>query len=556
MPRENTTTKGLDVAPAGTPIRFAILYLAAALAWLFVTDWVAIRFFSDSPTAQTVKGTAFMAMSALIVWALVHHSARSLRRQNESLRRQVAFNRGIVESSPLPIIVLDSDANVVLWSPAAHTVFGWTSTDVMGEPLPCFEPGHVTWDDRLWSRIRAGESIAALECGATDERGHNVVVSLSVAPLDGSDGEFIGAIVMMQDVSEQKAALERVRSSEKRLRLLFEANPRPMWVYDRETYGFVQVNHAAVEHYGYSAEEFRSMTIFDIRPVEERARLDENLRSDRPPLERSESWIHHTKDGRGIEVDIDSHEVHLDGKAHVLVVANDVTERNRLGRQNERIAHELRTMTARLLQAQEAERRHIARELHDESGAMLTALQLCLKMANEKVRPDNDPARNELNEAALIATELGEKMRQLSTSLMPGVLDDLGLIAGLEWLIDRFSRQTGIQVGLFHDIPEGHRLPSDIETIAYRVIQEALTNIARHAGVDTATVSINRSDSEVALHVIDEGRGFDAAEASAKGHLGLHSMRERCSLVDGHLTISSAPGEGTRVSAVIPVSQS
>jgi PAS domain S-box-containing protein len=555
MPHDKFSIGGAETDPVGGAAKFALLYLGAALAWLFVTDWLVLAFFEDTPRLQTIKGALFMAMSAVIVWAILYHNTRQWRKQNASLHRQVAFSRGLIEASPIPIVVLDADSKVVLWSPMARAVFGWESGEVEESRLPCFADDHQHWNADLWERICAGRSVDPFECEAIRSDGSPVDLRVSIARLDDTSGAFAGAIVMLQDVSDHRAAVDRLRASERRLRTFFEHNPRPMWVYDLDTLHFVHVNRAAGAHYGYSDDEWRAMTIFDIRPESEHERLRKNLDESRSRLESTPAWIHRKKSGELIEVNIDSHTITLDGQAHVLVVVEDVTERNRLSRDNEEVHDELRQMTARLLHAQEAERRHIARELHDESGAMLTALQVCLRMANERVRPDNDPARNELREAESIAVELADKIRSLSTGLLPGVLDDLGLAAAVKWLAERLKRQTGLEVHFVHDLGPSERFSIDVETIVYRVIQEALTNVMRHAQVDEATVVINRRPSELEVHVIDDGVGFERDDAIGKGHLGLHSMRERSVLIGGILTVTSARGEGTRVSARIPVEE-
>lgn len=555
MPHDRFSISGAETDPVGGAAKFAVLYLGAALVWLFVTDWLVLVFFEDTPRLQTIKGALFMAMSAGVVWAIVFHNTRQWRKHNASLHRQVAFSRGLIEASPIPIVVLDADCKVVLWSPMARAVFGWEDQQVVRSRIPCFEEDHRHWNEELWEGISAGKSVDPFECEAIRADGSVVDLRVSVARLDDNGGAFAGAILMLQDISDHKVAVDRLRASEQRLRKFFELNPRPTWVYDLKTLRFVHVNRAAVSQYGYADAEWRSMTIFDIRPESEHDRLRERLQAGRADLETSRAWLHRKKSGELIEVNIDSHTITLEGQPHVLVVVDDVTERNRLSRENQTYHDELRRMTARLLHTQEAERRHIARELHDESGALLTALQVCLRMAKERVRPDNDLARSELREAESIAAELAEKIRSLSTGLLPGVLDDLGLAAAVKWLAERLKRQAGLDIHFVHDLGTTERFTTDIETITYRVIQEALTNVVRHAQVQEATVVVNRRDEELEIHVIDDGVGFDRKDAAWNGHLGLHSMRERSALVGGILSVTSALGEGTRVSARIPLEE-
>ena len=241
----------------------------------------------------------------------------------------------------------------------------------------------------------------------------------------------------------------------------------------------------------------------------------------------------------------------------------------------------LEALSRRLVEVQEAERRRLARELHDELGQALTGLKLLLEMARRQASPDRGAARTErkglrtedegarggvgwdrpdgpavtemLGEAqALVGTLLGQ-VRALSLELRPAVLDDLGLLPALLWHLERYTQQTGIRVAFSHrDIDR--RFPPEVETTAYRIVQEALTNVARHAGVDEARVDVWRTADRLHVHVEDQGKGFDPEAALASGAtVGLAGMRERPAFLGGELALDSAPGAGTRLTATLPL---
>ena len=211
----------------------------------------------------------------------------------------------------------------------------------------------------------------------------------------------------------------------------------------------------------------------------------------------------------------------------------------------ERVAEattELRALSRRLLLVQEEERRFLARELHDEIGQMLTGLQFELATARSR------------GEAALAAAEatvqaLTEQVRQLSMDLRPAALDAFGLLPALHWLTERVQTQTGIAVDLRHQGIE-RRFPPEVEIAAYRVVQEALTNVARHADVDRATISL-LCDGTLLVVIRDEGRGFDPAVTPAPS--GLHGLRERVELLEGTVVIDAALGAGVRITAEFPL---
>jgi signal transduction histidine kinase len=210
-------------------------------------------------------------------------------------------------------------------------------------------------------------------------------------------------------------------------------------------------------------------------------------------------------------------------------------------------AAQLQTLSRRLVETQEDERRRIARELHDEVGQLLTGLKLSLAMSASQ------PPGN-LGEAQALVTELLTRVRDLSLNLRPAMLDDLGLLPALLWLFERYTGQTNVRVEFKHTGVEGLRFAPAIETAAYRIVQEALTNAARHAGVDTVTVHLWANGTVLGLQVKDEGRGFVPQAALAAGATaGLSGMRERAALLNGHLTIESAPGAGARLTAEFPL---
>ena len=226
-------------------------------------------------------------------------------------------------------------------------------------------------------------------------------------------------------------------------------------------------------------------------------------------------------------------------------------ERERLEAEGRLRASELREAgrretLRRVVDAQEHERRRIARELHDETGQALTSVLLGLRLI-EEVSPDVRAAVSELRETITSAIQ---ELRALAVDLRPKALDDFGLGAAIERLADTYSRRTGIVVDV-HVAGLSDRLPEDIETALYRIIQESLTNVAKHAGATTASVTVHRRPGVVSTVVEDDGAGFDPATATPG--LGLTSMRERAELVSGTVRVESRPGGGTTIAVEVPL---
>lgn len=192
---------------------------------------------------------------------------------------------------------------------------------------------------------------------------------------------------------------------------------------------------------------------------------------------------------------------------------------------------------------EEAERRHIAKELHDEVGQSLTALKLRLQVAE---------ASEQVVQARGLVDELLTRVSNLSLDLRPAMLDDLGLLPALVWLFERYTTQTNVKVEFAHAGLDGRMSPV-VETAAFRIVQEALTNVARHAGVPSVNVRLWRDGRTLSVQVADAGKGFDVAAAMAAGRSsGLSGMRERCSALGGNLAIDSTES-GTRLTAELPL---
>jgi signal transduction histidine kinase len=218
-----------------------------------------------------------------------------------------------------------------------------------------------------------------------------------------------------------------------------------------------------------------------------------------------------------------------------------------------RMAERVRTLSARLLEVQESERRHLARELHDEIGQHLTGLQLVLDFGSNLSLQE---AKAKLHQArAAVAILLGQ-VRQLAFDLRPAMLDHLGLLPALLWLFERYTSQTRVRVHFRHE-GLNSRFAALTETTAYRLIQEALTNVARHAGVVEVAVRVWVQEGWLNVQVEDQGRGYDPATALASGTTtGLAGMEERVRLLDGTMQIDSMPGAGTHVMAQLPLTGS
>jgi two-component system sensor histidine kinase UhpB len=341
--------------------------------------------------------------------------------------------------------------------------------------------------------------------------------------------------------------VDRIDPQAGRYRMLFENSPLPTWVLDAESLHFLAVNDAAVRLYGYTREEFLAMTAREIA---------------RHPGDVSRGVFRHiTKSGEEIDVDAVGHPVSWRGRPARLVFISDITERQRIQLALERLNRELelsheqlRALSRRLLEIQEEERGRLARDLHDDIGQALTALKIQLESLP---RASADaPTRARVEDCVETVRHTLDRVRQLSLSLRPSQLDDLGLAAALRSHLDRQARVAGIAPH-FDSLEAPPEIATDTETACFRVAQEAINNVLRHAKARNLWLRLFTAGADLALSVRDDGQGFDVdsvrRRAGAGASLGLISMEERTALVGGSYELRSAPGQGTTMIATFPL---
>lgn len=354
----------------------------------------------------------------------------------------------------------------------------------------------------------------------------------------------------------ERAATERLAHALALLDTLFDTAPVGLGFVDREL-RFVRVNATLAEISGPSVEEHIGRSVSEILPdlVDELEPVYRRVLDTGEPVTDVEVRGHAGPDGETPRVWMVSYyPVRLGGgpPLGVGVVVAEVTALKRSEAAMRASAAELRSLSRRLVEVQETERRHLARELHDEVGQTLTGLDIMLEML---ARAQPDAALPTLETARRYVRDLSQLVRRLSLDLRPSMLDDLGLLPSLLWLYDRFSGQTGVQVRFHHDGVD-RRFAPVVETAAYRIVQEALTNVARHARTAAVDVQLIADERTLQLQIEDAGVGFEPALAtSGRASSGLAGMRERATLLGGQILVESAPGRGTLILVELPLAE-
>ena len=281
----------------------------------------------------------------------------------------------------------------------------------------------------------------------------------------------------------------------------------------------------------------------------DRSKLDALLRSAVRGPSRGEIHLQ-PKNGDTVPVRLSLNLLNPGGTQTICLIASDLSEVKRAEQELRASGEQLRSLAARLLSVREEERTRIAREIHDELGQSLTAVKMDVAWLAGRLPPGNSQTRERVAGTLQLADDLIKCVRRISTELRPGILD-LGLAAALEWQAQEFQTRTGI-VCTLQLLAQEVVIAPNVSTTLFRIFQETLTNVARHAGATSIEVILEKEGDHVSLRISDNGRGFDQADPSLPQSLGLLGMRERAAMLGGEVNISSAPGKGTSVTAWIP----
>lgn len=345
-----------------------------------------------------------------------------------------------------------------------------------------------------------------------------------------------------------------LRESEERYRELFNNNPMPMWVFDAGSFTFLEVNGAAVQHYGYTHEEFMQKTLADIQVNSSKEELRQEIEGIRHVRDGVKKGIreHVTKSGQLIFVDIAWHSIIYKDKPAVLVLANDVTERIQLENElNDQRMTRQRQITEAVIVAQEKERTEIGKELHDNVNQILGAANLYINTA----MTDEDMRQELLDKSTELVSRSINEIRKISKSLITPGLREIGLIESIEDIIDDMRMvkdDLSIELDL-QNISE-EQIEDRRKLALFRMVQEQLNNIVKHARATRVLIRLSIEGPNIVLTVADNGVGFDVSR-HRKG-VGITNIISRAELFNGTVEIQSSPGEGCTLSVSLPAGTS
>jgi PAS domain S-box-containing protein len=371
-------------------------------------------------------------------------------------------------------------------------------------------------------------------------------------PVKDETGNVCQEVGIAHDITDRKQAEQQLRESEEKFKHLAEQSPNMIFINKKDN--VVYANKQCEEVMGYQREEFYSPD-FDFLTLiapESKELLKASysrhmMGKDVAPYE----YALVTKNGERLEAIITTKLIEYEGENAILGIVTDITERKRTELELQRSHEELRNLYKHLQSAREEERAAIARGVHDELAQDLTALKIDLSWLRRRLTKDNEPLLARTEDMSKLVDTAIQKVQRIYTELRPGVLDDLGLVPAIQWQVDEFRDRTGIECKLALEV-EDFVLGRDQAINYFRILQEALTNISRHAGATRARINLKRKADNLVLEIRDNGKGITQRQLHSHWSFGLMGMRERANSIGSTLNIRGAADKGTTVTLIVP----
>ena len=541
-----------------------LVVFAPIIALLTATGALVLAaLFLDSYRVEMFNAAAAVVVIALFLSVfLLYRQVRRRQAAGRALQDVEARVSDIVESAMDPVIAVNQDQRVVLFNAAAEKAFLWPRAAIIGEPLDKLIPQRFRSTHRAYIE-RFGDA------GVTSRRMGSQKVLMALRA-DGEEFPIEASIsqhtedrkklftVILRDITERVRVDSLLARGEARLRGILDSAMDAIITID-ESQHIVIFNAAAEAMFGCPKEEALGAPLLWFIPERFRGVHGDHVRnfgetgtaSRRMGALRIVTGVR--RNGEEFPIDASISQVTELGSKFYTVILRDVTARALSEEALRRSKEELQELGAAAHEAREQEKSRIARELHDELAQALTALQMDVAWCKEKLPAGQGSFAQKLDRMETLLDTTVTATRRIAADLRPLMLDDLGLLPAVEWLVENFTQRTGVPCELAVSTSD-LRLNNANSTAVFRIIQESLANVAKHARASHAEVSIEQNGSGVTISVRDDGLGFSPHHPRKPNSFGLVGLRERAYLLGGEVAFISAPGRGTNIEVRLPVS--
>jgi PAS domain S-box-containing protein len=479
------------------------------------------------------------------------------RRSKPPLPESTALLASIVDSSDDAIISKNLQGIITSWNRGAERIYGYRAEEVVGKNISILIPPERAGEaSEILGKIRRGERIEHSESIRIAKDKRRLNVSVTISPLRDAGGRIVGASAIARDLTAIERARQAFQESESRAHAFFQSAAQAIFIVDSAGI-IVMANPATEKMFGYAVGELIGKPVEVLVP--EQFRPGHHQHRDRffqnpqmRPMGLGLDLQGRHKDGREFFVEISLSYIHSAQGTFGVALVTDISKRRADEQAIRQQGEELRALAARMMTAQDDERRRIARDLHDDLSQTLAFLAMDLgKLATKPAAQD---LVADIRPLQLRAAEAAESVRRVSHQLHPSVLDDIGLEAALEQYCEEFQQRSGIATRFIsRNVPES--LQREVASSIYHIAQECLRNVSKHARTKTVSVTVEFADNVLRLIIKDQGIGLKTEQPEPSG-IGIVAMRERAHLVNGRLSIHSTTGSGTEVSVEVPVTTS
>jgi PAS domain S-box-containing protein len=484
----------------------------------------------------------------LLIGLLVQRASRT--------RAETRF-RQVVEAAPNGILMVGPDGKIVLSNTQTEKLFGYRREELLGRSIEILVPErfrnqHPRQRDRFFAAPTSRPMGSGPDLFGQRKDGTEFPVEIGLIPVRTKTG--LCALASVIDITERKRGDMLLRESEGRFRLMADTAPVMVWMSGPDkgcTYcnkHWLDFTGRSLEHEmgdgwseGIHTDDVQDCLNAYVRAFDARQTFRAQYRLKR--FDGAHRWI----------LDTGAPRFNSDGTFEGYIGSCiDITDEKQAKDKLLENQRELQALTRKLLQAQEAERSRIARELHDDLNQSLALLSVEMDLLAQKPPESADQLRGRMNELSAQIKQLSSSVHGLSHQLHPSNLEQLGLVSAIRGLCKGLTQAHGLPIEVTHqEMPAA--IADDVALCIYRIVQEALGNVVKHSGARHADVALIGSPNEIALRIVDDGTGFDPGLANGQEGLGLVSMRERLRLVAGEIAIDSRPSGGTRIDVRVPL---
>jgi PAS domain S-box-containing protein len=465
------------------------------------------------------------------------------------------------ENTPLAVIEFDKDLFIKRWSKRAEEIFGWKASEALGKNVydpdfPIIYKEDMPVVDEINEELIKGMVNRNLSLNRNYTKDGNIIYcEWYNSVLRDEQGNVITILSLVHNVTEKKIAEEQIKKSEAHLTEAQRMAKLGSWDYDIEA-DRLTWSDELYNVFGTDKRTFRETHSSFLHLIDQKDRKVA-LQTSKHTQQTGEPFTieYHITTPNGEKRVIQEHgygQIDDTGKVvRLFGTAQDITERKKAEETLRQSYEEIRRLTDHLQKIREEERTHIAREIHDELGQQLTVLKMEVKGLNKKLRDAEEGVKEKIGDILELLDTTVKSVRRISSELRPNLLHNLGLAAAIDWHLKEFEKRSGIETS-FNEPREEPALSDSTKNGLFRIFQESLTNVSRHANANKVKVGLEQKGQQLFLSIEDNGQGFEKEGIAAKDTLGILGMKERSQMMGGNYEIISIPGKGTTVIIAVP----